>query len=122
LYSNHCSGWPWGAGNAIHPLKRGNDRHTCFHLGHDSHSPGLANFTLGLSMDIAQVANDNVQSPSKPTPAVMDTRLEQISFWNISGREPTHYRDQANRPPITVQPQLQGVLFVADIKTGVARL
>ena len=111
-----------GTGDTTRGLKRSNDRHARFELRHHGHSPGLANFTFGLAMNVTQISNHNVWSPSEAMPAVADAGLEQISLGNISRREPTDDRDQANRFWITVEPQLQRVLFVADIKPCVARL
>src|SRR5437762_1935299 len=85
------------AGDRACAFKRSDDRHTCFHLRDDCHLPSLANLTLGLAVNVAQISHHNVGAPPKATPAIVNARLEQITLGNASWREPTDHWNQTNR-------------------------
>jgi len=79
--------------HAARGLERRNDGHIGFHFGDDCYFPFFSNLALGLPVNVAQISHNNVWPPSQPPPAIFNARLEQVSFRNISGREPTHDRN-----------------------------
>jgi len=90
-----------------------------FKLGDHRHIPLLTNLLLGLLVDVTQVANHNIRTPTQTLLALSEAGLEQIALGHVSGCGPTDQRDQKNRRFITAQPQTQRVLFITHVEPGV---
>src|SRR5258708_1750485 len=93
--------------------------HVGFHFRDHGDPPALADFFLGLLLNVAQVADHDVRPPTQALPTLPDAALEQIAFRHMCGRGPTDQWCQQHRWFITAQPQTQRMLFVADEEPGV---
>lgn len=78
------------ATHLIPVIKGFDDIHVRFHFGNHRDLPDLADFLFGLLMNVGQVPDDNIRTPTQALATLPEAALEQIAFWHMGGRGPTH--------------------------------
>jgi hypothetical protein len=93
-----------GTTHLIPGIKGFDDPHIGLQLGKHCHLPALANFLLGLLVNVTKVSDHNIRTPTQPLLALPDAGLEQIILRHMAWRGPTDQGNQQNCRFITAQP------------------
>ena len=108
------------ADRALATFKRRNQKHILLQARHHRDGPGFAKLPFGGRLNVAHIRHNDVRVPVPSALAVNHTRLEKAAFAIIGGGNPGDQRHQQDPPPILPQPELQGVLLIADKATALS--